>query len=136
MLYQRKLVPSMVEVGEPAALPSELQGLADADLADLRWTDQALGYHGHGFFPATDAGRWVHKAIFKRRFTQAERIAIRLAETSEEVPDEARAALIDFRDILDSTERVYLDDPDLIDGLAFLVSLGLLQSGRPAEIRV
>lgn len=135
MLYQRRLVPSMVDVGEPAALPAELQGLADADLADLRWTDQALGYHGHGFFPITDAGRWVHKALFKRRFTQAERIAIRIAETDAAVAAEARAALIDFRDILDSTERVYLDDPDLIDGLTFLVSLGLLQSGRPAEIR-
>lgn len=48
--YQKRQLPSD-DVGEPGDLPLELQGLADISLADLIWTDVALGYHGFGYFP-------------------------------------------------------------------------------------
>ena len=34
-------------------LPSVLQGLSNSDLADLGWTDPALGFNGTGFWPIT-----------------------------------------------------------------------------------
>lgn len=131
--YQRRNLATGEDVGEPGPLPSELEGLADLSLADLSWVDPARGFAGTGFFRVN--GRWIHKAIFKRRFTQAERIAIRAAEASELISSEERAALTDFREVLDATEKVYLDDPDVIAGLAFLVALGLLGELRPAQIR-
>ncbi len=133
-LYQRKTLSTDTPVGAPALLPVTLRGLSDAELADLT----ARGMPDTGFFPVTEETplvRWLHKALVKRRFTQAERIAIRDAETDEERPEEVRKALRDFRDLLDSADLVFLDDQDLIDGLAFLVSLDLLTAERPAEIR-
>jgi hypothetical protein len=137
VLYQRKTLSTGEEVGEPGLLPVRFQGLSDAVLADLA----PLGVPDTGYFPVIEPEpepepvRWVHKAIFKRRLTSAERIAIRAAETDENVAEENRAALKDFRDILDSTNDVFLDDPDLVEGLGFLVLLGLLGPERPAEIR-
>lgn len=47
---------ALAVVGDPGPLPPELQGtLSDADLADLSWTDPALGFHGFGFWPVVDA---------------------------------------------------------------------------------
>lgn len=132
MLYQRRLVPSMVDVGEPADLPADLQGLPDDVLADLsRSLGQGateLGYRGHGFFAVTDADRWVHKAIYLRRFTAQERIAIFAARAADPI-------INDLLYVLEAAERVHLDDPDLVNGLAYLVSQNLLAPGRPAEIR-
>lgn len=42
------------EIGEPGPLPADLDGLAEADLADLDWTDDSLGYRGFGFVPLVD----------------------------------------------------------------------------------
>lgn len=50
--YQKRQLPAD-DIGEPGDLPAELQGLADISLADLIWTDEALGYHGFGYFPVT-----------------------------------------------------------------------------------
>lgn len=36
---------------ENVPVPHDLQGLNDKDLADLSWTDPALGYHGFGWWP-------------------------------------------------------------------------------------
>jgi hypothetical protein len=136
--YQRKQLPDG-DVGEPAPLPRELSGLPDDVLADLSaHLDPAacdeLGFTGQGFFPVAEPepeppppSRWVHKAIFKRRFTKDERMAIRVARAGSPI-------LEDFMDVLDSTDSVFLDDPDLIDGLGFLVSLNLLTAERAAAI--
>lgn len=48
--YQKRQLPS-TDVGDPGDLPAELEGLEDVSLADLIWTDPALGYHGFGYFP-------------------------------------------------------------------------------------
>lgn len=43
---------ALAVVSDPGPLPPELQGtLSDADLADLSWTDEALGFHGFGYWP-------------------------------------------------------------------------------------
>jgi hypothetical protein len=139
MLYQRKTLSTNADVGEPDLLPVFLRGLSDAALADLT----SRGFPDVGYFPVPPPepeppppDRWIHKALFKRRFTAAERIAIRLTETNEEVPLEVRLVMADFREVLDSTEKIHLDDPDVIAGLDLLVTLGLLTSERPAEIRL
>lgn len=130
MLYQRKLVPSMVDVGDPAELPTDLQGLDDTTLADLsRGLGQAaveLGYTGHGFFP--EATRWLHKAVYIQRFTAAERLAIKAARASN-------ATLDDMMYVLENCERIDLDHADIVGGLAYLVSLELIEPDRPAALR-
>jgi hypothetical protein len=133
MLYQRRNLATGEDVGEPAELPASLQGFSDAILADLSAAldPQAcaeLGYTKVGFYPEDPAPRWIHKAVFKRRFTAEERIAIRLAALNDPI-------LADFMDVLDSTDRVFLDDFDLIAGLGYLVAQQLIGSGRPSQIR-
>lgn len=130
-LYQRKTLSTNESVGGPGALPAQFRGLSDAVLADL----SPYGLADTGFFPVPPPepepetpSRWIHKAIFKRRFTPEERIAIRAA-----TPD--NPVLADFMDIVDSTNEINLDDPDLVQGLAYLVSLGLLAPDRPTQIR-
>ena len=66
-----------------------------------------------------------------RRFSQAERIAIRtLAQTD--------AIATDIMTTLDhaiaSGSNVRADDPDTINGLAYLTSAGVLAMGRSAEL--
>lgn len=130
MLYQRKTLSTDESVGDPGPLPVALRGLADDVLADLT----ALGAPDTGYFPVVEPPpepepvRWLHKAIYLRRFTAEERITIKAARASS-------AALDDYLYILEAAENVFLDDPDLIAGLGFLVGAGLLAPGRPAEIR-
>lgn len=64
---------------------------------------------------------------FMRRFTQAERIAIRAARASDPVID-------DFMGLLEMTDEVRLDDPDTIAGIQFMVSQSLLDPARADEI--
>lgn len=138
-LYQRKVISTGEEVGEPGPLPAGLRGLSDDQLTNL----EGRGLPDTGFFPVPPPEpepeppvRWIHKALFKRRFTVEERIAIRATEDAEETPAQVRFLLGDFREVLDATDQVYLDDPDLVNGLGFLVTLGLLGEERPAEIRL
>jgi len=64
---------------------------------------------------------------FLRRFTQAERTAIRQAATQVE-------ALDDFMFLLSASQEVYSDDPDVVDGLTMLEGAGLIGAGRAQEI--
>lgn len=136
MLYQRKLLADMSNIGEPGPLPRELQGsMSDADLAhigDLVAVELQQEYGGQGFFPVEPASepapRFIHKVLYKTRFTPEERIAIRVAAATNPV-------LADMTDLLDSAENVDLDSTLIIQGLAYLVSEGLLGPDRPAEIR-
>lgn len=143
-LYQRKVIASGELIDEPAPLPEDLQGgsLTDAELEQLTDLNPAPHYAGQGFFRVPDPEpeppppvRWIHKALFKRRFTSEERMAIRSAETDGAVPEQARRLLVDLREILDATDQVFLDDLDLIAGLDLLVSLGLIGALRPPQIR-
>jgi hypothetical protein len=49
--YQRKILSTATNIGNAGTLPDELFGLTNESLADLSWTDPALGYGGQGFVP-------------------------------------------------------------------------------------
>ena len=49
-LYQKVTLAGPDAVGEPAALPQDVRGLADADLADLSWSSLAE-HQGVGYWP-------------------------------------------------------------------------------------
>lgn len=130
MLYQRKLLSTDAAIGEPGPLPREIENLTDADLADLTRAlgptcAGEVGFAGQGFFPMT---RKVTAIAFKFRLAPEERIAIRAAAASDPV-------VADFLDILATTPIVELDNAATIQGLAYLVSQGLLTTDRAAEIR-
>lgn len=67
------------------------------------------------------------KLQFLRRFTSAERIAIRAS---------TNPVIIDFMTLLDLAQDVRLDDPDTVAGVNYLESLNLIGEGRAAEILV
>ncbi len=62
-----------------------------------------------------------------RKFTQAERIAIRTAAAGNVMLD-------DYIKLMDATSEIHTDDPDVIAGLQTLEAVGLLATGRAAEI--
>lgn len=64
---------------------------------------------------------------FKRRLTSDERISIRKAA-------EANDRVFDYLDLLNSAPVIRLDDPDVIEGLGMLESVGVLSKGRSKEI--
>lgn len=73
MNWQKKRLSDGSNIGDPDNLPLDLQGLADESLADLGWTDEALGYCGFGYVPVVNlpvakAEKW---ALAKRRRNQA-----------------------------------------------------------------
>jgi hypothetical protein len=75
-MYQRKRLSTGEDVGEPGPLPVNLRGRSDGVLADLA----ALGPDDTGYFPVVpkpEPVRWLHEAIYLRRSTAAERIAIK-----------------------------------------------------------
>lgn len=49
--YQMVRLSDLTAIGEAGALPPEVLGLADADLADLSWADPALELAGFGYWP-------------------------------------------------------------------------------------
>lgn len=67
------------------------------------------------------------KLAYLRRFTQAERMAIRDAAKQS-------AELADYLELLALAEEIKSDDPDIITALAMLEGAGLLPSGRAQEI--
>jgi len=136
MLYQRKTLPD-TNIGDPAPLPAELAGLADASLADLSAAlgvaADETGFAGQGFFPFTPPPPppppvdELHKVDFLRLFTQAERIAIRQAAKVNPVVE-------DYQAMLDAATIIRLSDPDIQEGIPELEDAGLLAPGRAAQI--
>jgi len=136
MLYQRKTLPD-TNIGDPAPLPAELAGLADASLADLSAAlgvaADETGFAGQGFFPFTPEPPppppvdELHKVDFLRLFTQAERIAIRQAAKVNPVVE-------DYQAMLDAATIIRLSDPDIQEGIPELEDAGLLAPGRAAQI--
>lgn len=129
MLYQRRRLSTGQDIDPPEPLPVNLRGQPDAVLADL----SASGYPDTGYFPVVEAPpppapvRWIHKAIYLRRFTPQERIPIFAARGGDPI-------LNDLLYVLESADNIFLDDPDLGNGLRYLVSQGLLGPGRVGEI--
>lgn len=67
------------------------------------------------------------KLEYLRRFTQAERIAIR--DAAKVVPE-----LFDYMELLALAEEIRSDDPDIAAALAMLEGAGLIAAGRAQEI--
>lgn len=70
--------------------------------------------------------RTITKYALRQRFTFTEKQGI---DTSTD------AGVIVFRNDFAAAEEIDLDSQGLIDGLAYLESVGLLAAGRSAEIR-
>ena len=70
----------------------------------------------------------ISRLNFLRRFTRAERIALRAAETTDPV-------VADFLLMLTLTEEVDLTSPDVTEGLAYLEANGFITAERGATIR-
>jgi hypothetical protein len=69
----------------------------------------------------------ITKLAFKKRMTQAERIAIREAAAVD-------AVVFDFSDLQESSKYVDLSDPILYAGLHAIEKAGVLSAGRADEI--
>ena len=69
----------------------------------------------------------ISKVQYLKRFTQAERIAIREAAKTS-------AVVNDYVQLLDAASDVDLADPDTVAGVQQLEAAGLLAAGRAAEI--
>lgn len=76
---------------------------------------------------APDPVRNVTKLEYLRRFTQAERVAIRTAAATNPV-------LADYLAMLELAQDVNLDDPDTVAAVQMLEVVGLIGAGRTAEI--
>ena len=70
----------------------------------------------------------ISRLDFLRRFTRAERIALRAAETTDPV-------VADFLLMLTLAEDVDLTSPDVTEGLAYLEANGFITAERGAAIR-
>jgi hypothetical protein len=70
----------------------------------------------------------ISRLNFLRRFTRAERIALRAAETTDPV-------VADFLLMLTLAEDVDLTSPDVTEGLAYLEANGFVTAERGATIR-
>lgn len=138
MLYQRKILATGANVGEPGPLPAELVGWPDEALADVSkaapQAAQQLGYAGHGFFPVEEPAPpppppvdELNKIDFLRLFTQAERITIRQAANANDL-------IQDYQAMLDAAAVVRLSDPDIQTGVPLLEIGGLIGPGRAAQI--
>ena len=101
--------------------------------APIEWAGMGFDTHDHTELPEDGipdapivAMTWT-KLEYLRRFTQAERIAIR--ETAKSVP-----ALEDYLMLLELAEEVRSDDPDIAAALQMLEGAGLIGPGRANEI--
>jgi hypothetical protein len=131
-LYQRKLLSDMSAIGPAAVLPSDLDGLEPATLADLSAGVDPCPpeYAGQGFFPVADppAPPAPDSALaFEELFTAPERISIRAAAASS-------GQLTDWLDLLSKADQVHFDDPKTIAGVEALVAGGLITADRAAQV--
>ncbi len=102
--------------------------------APIEWSGMEFVTHDHT--PEADASgitdapivamTWT-KLEYLRRFTQAERIAIRGA--AKVVPE-----LEDYLQLMELATEVRSDDPDIASALAMLEGSGLIGAGRAGEI--
>jgi len=101
----------------------------------VEWNGMEFATHDHT--PMVDvapdgaiigqSARILSKLEYLRRFTQAERIAIRQAAKQSEV-------LEDYLRLLELAEEINTGDPDTTAAVQMLEAAGLLASGRAAEV--
>lgn len=85
--------------------------------------------------PDSSAGIVLTKYEFRKLFTFNERVAIDSAPSNTNIPANYRAMIATFMKDLEMSGAVFLtSNPDLPAGLGLLENLGLLASGRVAQI--
>lgn len=109
------------------AILADSQDIADHCASIVGGTARLLGDTEIVEFPQSEPVREVQltKLQFLRRFTTAERIAIRSS---------TNPVIVDFMQLLDLAQDVRLDDPDTVAGVNYLETLTLIGEGRAAEI--
>lgn len=73
------------------------------------------------------APRELAKIDFLKRFTQAERMAIRAAGRSNPEVE-------DYIELMNAATVVHRDDPDMVRGITLMEAAGVLAAGRAAQI--
>lgn len=106
---------------------ADSQEIADHCASIVNGTARLLADDEVVEFPEPEPVREIQltKLQFLRRFTAAERIAIRAS---------SNPVIVDFMQLLDLAQDVRLDDADTVAGVNYLEQLGLIGEGRAAEI--
>ncbi len=110
--HSEVIVPHMIEIQE-----------FDISLLGKRYNSQT----GEFEYVAPPPVRDLPKVDYLKRFTQAERIAIRNAGKTDDLVN-------DYIELMNAAVTVHLDDPDTVAGVNALESAGALATGRAAEI--
>jgi predicted HAD superfamily hydrolase len=98
--------------------------------ADLAFVTEHYPGHWKDITPSSpepEKEMVITKLAFKRRFTMQELVAFKTL-TQTDVTAEV------FDDLINIAEDVTLDDPMLISGMDYLVSVGILTEERNSEI--
>lgn len=104
--------------------------IVESNTAQIGWLDDGINLTAPSPAPsAPPSVRDLTPVQYLKRFTQAERIAIRAAAASN-------PAVNDYVQLMNAvTDVVHLDDPDTVAGLNALEAAGLIGTGRAAAIR-
>lgn len=102
------------------------------DVEPVEWDGMSFETHYHVLVPpevltVAPGGRVWTVLEFLRRMTPLERIATRERAKVDPVT-------FDFMDLLNRSEEVRSDDPDVLRGLNYLWAVGILEPGRAAQI--
>lgn len=74
------------------------------------------------------------KYEFRKLFTMSERVAIDNSPSNTNIPSNYRAILVTMFKDLEVSGVVEMDNPDVIAGVNLLESLGLIGTGRAAQV--
>lgn len=136
MAWQLRQLSDMSDIGDPLAqLPAALQHLSEPELADLTWLDDPT-WHGEGFFrvadPAPAVSRWLNKVHIIERIPFEKQAAILAAARPGSDTYDAAVEVVLFQ--LEQAQDIELDGDLLTNGLAVLVSKGLLTADDVAAV--
>lgn len=99
--------------------------------APVEWNGMGFATHDHteqAGQPVTPTGpRTMTKLEYLRRFTTAERVAIRAAAAANPV-------LEDYLKLMELAQEINTGDPDTIAAVTMLEQAGLIAAGRAQEI--
>ena len=93
----------------------------EIDLVKMEWNTSLLT------FTYRDLNRFITKLAFLNKFTMQERIIISSTRKTDPIVE-------DIMTLLDIAEEINLDDKDTQQGVAYLVSIGLITEQRAQEI--
>jgi hypothetical protein len=99
-----------------------------------------LDWTGGDSIPSRDdLDAWIKlnsltKYQFRQLFTMAERVAIDNAQLNPSITDDNKAILFTMTKDLDLAESIELSNAHTIQGIQFLVAVGLLAAPRAAQI--